>query len=90
MTGLYTKIAVVIEGEGIEMSEVEVLKTKNPKNTHAIILTILGVISLIAGYAVANVRGNPLRGSGAGAVLSILGVLLVIFGVLRFIYKRPK
>jgi hypothetical protein len=72
------------------MSEVEVLKNKNPKNMHAIILMILGVILLIAGYAIVTVHGNPLRGSGAGTALIILGVLLLIFGVLRFIYKRPK
>ena len=71
------------------MSEIEVLKNKNPKNMHAIILAILGVISLIAGTAIVTVH-NPLRGSGAGTALIILGVLLLIFGVLRFIYKRPK
>jgi hypothetical protein len=84
------KSGCLYDREKDQMSEVQVLKNKNPKNMHAIILTIVGVISLIAGYAIANVRGNPLRGSGAGTVLSILGVLLLIFGVLRFIYKRPK
>ncbi len=71
------------------MSEVEVLKNKNPKNMHALILTILGVISLIAGTAIVTIH-NPLRGSGAGTALIVLGVLLLIIGVLRFISKRTK
>jgi hypothetical protein len=71
------------------MSQVEVSKTKNPKNMHAMVLTILGAILLIAGIAIITIH-NPLRGSGAGTAFIVLGVLLAIFGVLRFISKRPK
>ncbi len=56
---------------------------------HGIILAILGIIVMIAGIAIATVRGNPLRGSGAGTAAVILGVILLLIGGLRLFYKKP-
>jgi hypothetical protein len=69
------------------MSEVQA-QPKNSKNMHAIILTILGAIVLILGVAIATIHGMPLRGSGAGTALSILGIALLIIAFLRFSSKR--
>jgi uncharacterized membrane protein len=66
----------------------EVTQPKSSKNMHAIILTILGLVSLIAGVAIITVRGNPLRGSGAGTILSVIGIAIMVIAFLRFAYKR--
>jgi hypothetical protein len=66
----------------------EVIKPNISKNMRAMILTILGVVSLITGVAVATVRGNPLRGSGLGTILSVLGIAILVIAFLRFYYKR--
>ena len=63
-------------------------KTNGNRNMHAIILAVLGIIFVIVGEYIINVHGAPLRGSGAGTLLFIFGVLLLFFAVLRFIYKR--
>jgi len=59
-------------------------------NLHAIILWIVGIIALIAGIAVATIHGTHLRGSGLGTILIVLGVVLLIIGFLRYIYKPKK
>ena len=66
----------------------EVVKTKNSRNMHVIILGIIGIIALVAGIAVITVRGNPFRGSGLGTILSVLGVAVLVIAFLRFAYKR--
>jgi uncharacterized membrane protein len=68
----------------------EKAKTANHRNMHAIILSVIGIILLIAGIAVATIRGTHLRGSGLGTALIVLGVVLLFIAVLRFYYKRPK
>ena len=65
-------------------------KTNGNRNMHAIILAMLGIIFVIIGEYIINVHGAPLRGSGAGTLLFVFGVILLIIAVLRFIYKRPK
>ena len=65
-------------------------KTTGNRNMHAIILSVIGVILLIAGVAVATIHGTHLRGSGLGTALIVLGVVLLDIAVLRFYYKRPK
>jgi len=65
-------------------------KTTDKRNMHAIILSVIGIILLIAGILVATVRGTHLRGSGLGTALIVLGVVLLVIAVLRFYYKRPK
>jgi hypothetical protein len=62
-------------------------KTTNSRNMHAIILSVIGVILLIAGVAVATIHSH-LRGSGLGTALIVLGVVLLVIAVLRFYYKR--
>lgn len=68
------------------MSEV-LIKPKSGRNMHAIILFLIGIVSLISGVAIATVH-NPLRGSGLGTLLSVLGVALFFIAFLRFAYKR--
>jgi Mg2+ and Co2+ transporter CorA len=63
-------------------------KPNRSRNMHAIILAVLGIIFVIVGQYIINVHGAPLRGSGAGTLLTIFGVILLIIAVLRFIYKR--
>ncbi|MGA3290040.1 MAG: hypothetical protein ABSD42_07380 [Candidatus Bathyarchaeia archaeon] len=63
-------------------------KTTDNRNMHAIILGVLGIIALIAGVAVATVKGTHLRGSGLGTILIVIGVVLLIIAVLRLYYKR--
>ena len=57
-------------------------------NLHAIILWVVGFIVLIAGIAVATVKGTHLRGSGLGTILMVVGVVAVFIGFLRFYYHK--
>jgi uncharacterized membrane protein len=57
---------------------------------HAYILWIVGLIALIAGVAVATVKGTHLRGSGLGTILIVVGVVVLIIGFLRFRYQAQK
>ena len=66
----------------------EKTKTNSNRNMHAIFLGVLGIIFVIIGAYIINVHGAPLRGSGAGTLLLLLGVILLIIAVLRLIYKR--
>jgi hypothetical protein len=66
----------------------EQTKTNGNRNMHAIILGVLGILFVIIGEYIINVHGAPLRGSGAGTLLTILGIFLLIIAALRFIYKR--
>lgn len=68
------------------MSENE--KTSNNRNMHATILSVLGIIFVIIGAFIVAIPHAPLRGSGAGTALIVLGVILLIIGFLRFMYKR--
>ena len=66
----------------------EEAKTDN-RNIHGMILVVLGIIAVIAGVAIINVRGNFLRGSGAGTASIILGIFLLLIAGLRLFYKKP-
>ena len=66
----------------------EQAKKSDSRNVHAVILAVLGFIALIAGVAVATVKGTHLRGSGLGTILIVVGVVLLIIAILRFYYKR--
>jgi hypothetical protein len=63
-------------------------KTMGGLNMHAIILGVLGIILVIVGQYIINVHGAPLRGSGAGTILFVLGVILLIIAAVRLFYKR--
>jgi Mg2+ and Co2+ transporter CorA len=67
---------------------VEQAPATSSRNMHAILLGVLGIIAVIVGEYIINVRGAPLRGSGAGTLLVVLGVVLLIIALLRFFYKR--
>jgi len=59
------------------------------RNLHAWILWILGIILIIAGIAIVTIHSH-LRGSGLGTALLILGFIMVIIGVIRYMYKPAK
>jgi Mg2+ and Co2+ transporter CorA len=68
----------------------EKVQTSSSRNMHAIILGVLGIIFVIVGQYIINVQGAPLRGSGAGTLLFVFGIILLIIAALRFFYKRPQ
>ena len=74
--------------EGLKVSEnAPVNAPMKPKsNLHAWILWILGIILIIAGIAIVTIHSH-LRGSGLGTALLILGFIVVIIGVVRYMYK---
>jgi uncharacterized membrane protein YidH (DUF202 family) len=45
---------------------------------------------VIAGLAVATIHGTHLRGSGLGTALILLGFVLVVIGVIRYMYKKTQ
>lgn len=61
----------------------------NNKKLHAYILWILGIILAIAGFAIITIPGTGLRGSGLGTALLLPGFLMLLIGVVRYMYK-PK
>jgi hypothetical protein len=65
-------------------------KTTGNPNTHAIILTVIGIVILILGILIVSVHGAPLRGSGVGTLAIIAGIILLVIAVLRFRSKRAK
>jgi predicted membrane channel-forming protein YqfA (hemolysin III family) len=68
----------------------EKAKTSDYRKLHAWILWIVGIILVIAGIAVATIRGTHLRGTGLGTALLVLGFVLLIIGVIRYMYKKPQ
>jgi uncharacterized Tic20 family protein len=65
-------------------------KTKNNRNMHAILLSVLGIILVIVGLAIITIHGAPLRGSGFGTIFTVLGFLMLVIAFLRFYYKHPQ
>ena len=63
-------------------------KTKDSRNMHAIILSVIGIILFILGILIVSIHGAPLRGSGVGTILIILGIVLLVIAALRAFYKR--
>jgi uncharacterized membrane protein len=62
-------------------------KTTGNRNRHAIILAVIGIILFIFGILIVSVHGAPLRGSGAGTILIIIGVVMLVIAGLRAFYK---
>jgi uncharacterized membrane protein len=62
-------------------------KTKNNRNMHAIVLFVIGIILFILGILIVSVHGAPLRGSGAGTILIIIGIVILVIAALRAFYK---
>jgi EamA domain-containing membrane protein RarD len=52
----------------MEDKGMETEKTKDNRNTHAIILAVIGVIAFIVGIIIATVKSTHLRGSGLGTM----------------------
>jgi len=66
----------------------EQVKTTGNRNMHAILLCVIGIVLVVVGETIINVRGMPFRGSGLGTLAVIAGVVLLFIAVLRFFYKR--
>jgi uncharacterized membrane protein len=64
-------------------------KTKSNRNMHATVLAVIGIILFILGILIVSVHGAPLRGSGMGTILIIIGIVMLIIAALRAFYKRP-
>ncbi|MGD1061601.1 MAG: hypothetical protein ABR879_09125 [Methanomassiliicoccales archaeon] len=58
-----------------------------PLSTHVIVLAIVGIILVIAGIAIATIHSD-LRGSGLGTALLVLGFIVLIIGLWRFMAKK--
>ena len=71
-----------------ELKMVEKTPTPNKRNMHAILLTIFGIILVVAGISIITIHGAPLRGSGFGTIFAVLGFLLLVIAFLRFYVKR--
>ena len=65
-------------------------KNTNNRNTHAVILFMIGIILFILGILIVSIHGAPLRGSGAGTILIIIGVVMLVIAALRAFYKPAK
>ena len=65
-------------------------KTSDHRKLHAWILWIVGIILIIAGIAIATIHGTHLRGSGLGTALIVLGFIMFVIGVIRYMYKKPQ
>ena len=72
--------------EDFKMSEET--KTTDNRKMHATILSVLGIIAMIVGAAIVFIKGAPMRGSGLGTALIVIGVVLLFIALLRFTYKR--
>jgi hypothetical protein len=59
----------------------------NP-NKRAAVLFFLGSISFIIGLCIVKIHGAPLRGTGAGTLLIIAGIFMLVIAALRAFYKR--
>jgi hypothetical protein len=70
--------------ENFQMSE----KTASSPKMNGIILIAIGLTSLIAGAAIVYIPGAPMRGSGIGTLLILLGVALLAIAYSRFYRKR--
>jgi hypothetical protein len=65
-------------------------KTTGSRNTHAVILSGIGIVLLIIGIAIVSIHGNPLRGTGLGTASIVLGIIMLIIAAIRFFYNRAK
>jgi uncharacterized YccA/Bax inhibitor family protein len=59
-------------------------KTTGNRSINAIVLTVVGIVLLVLGVLIVTVHGAPLRGSGAGTMAIIAGVIVLVIAALRF------
>jgi hypothetical protein len=67
---------------------VEKTPTAKRLNIHAILLSVIGIVLVIAGAAIINIPGAPLRGSGMGTLIVLLGIVLLFIALLRFLKAK--
>jgi len=63
-------------------------KTMSGISMHAKLLAIIGIFVLVVGVAIVAIPGMPLRGSGAGTALAVLGAILLVIAFLRIAVKK--
>jgi len=63
-------------------------KTTGNRSINAIVLTVVGIVLLVLGVLIVTVHGAPLRGSGAGTMAIIAGVIVLVIAALRFRSRR--
>ena len=66
----------------------EQIKTKGNRNKRNFTRSVLGIIFFIVGICIVTIHGAPLRGSGAGTLLIVIGVIMLGLETLRAIRKR--
>ena len=66
----------------------EATKTASGMSMHAMLLAIIGVFLAIVGVAIIAIPHMPLRGSGAGTLLTIAGVIVLVIAFLRMAMKK--
>ena len=66
----------------------EQIKTKGNLNKRNFSRSVLGIIFFIVGICIVTIHGAPLRGSGAGTLLIVIGVIMFGLDTLRSIHKR--
>jgi uncharacterized membrane protein len=63
-------------------------KTTGDYKKHVMILSVIGIVLVIAGILIVSVHGNPLRGSGLGTIAIILGIIMLVIAGLRYYRKK--
>ncbi len=62
----------------------------NRAKRQGMFLTLVGIVLVIVGAAIITIPGAPGRGSGIGTVSVVLGFLVLVLGLFRFISKRAQ
>jgi hypothetical protein len=64
-------------------------KYEGNSSKRAAVLSVSGIISIIFGICIVTIHG-PLRGSGLGTILIVLGVFMLVIAALRVFHKHSK
>ena len=68
---------------------VSVIAARKSRNMGAVPVAVIGFIVLLIGAYIAGVKGAPLRGSGIGTVLLVVGIVLLLLAAWRYT-RRSK
>jgi len=63
---------------------VSVIAARKSRSMSVVAVAVLGIIVFIVGVAIITIRGAPLRGSGLGTLLAVVGVVLLLFAGWRY------
>ena len=68
---------------------VSVIAARKSRSMSAAVVAVIGIIIAIVGAAIITIPHAPLRGSGLGTVLLVIGIVLLLVGGWRYTQK-PK